>query len=93
MLRITVQNKNREGRILFLEGKVSKKWLEELQTEIEKSINDGKKLALDFSKVTYIDEEGANLINLPHYNKIEKRNCSLLIRTLLGHECREVKSE
>ena len=86
MLRITVHNKNKEGRILFLEGKVSKKWLEELQIEIEKSMNDGEKLALDFSKVTYIDEEGAQLINQPHYNKIEKRNCSLFIRTLLGHE-------
>ncbi len=39
------------------------------------------------------DEEGAKLINLPLYNKIEKKNCSLLIRTLLGHERREVKSE
>ncbi len=91
MLRITVENKNREGRILFLEGKVSKKWLKELQTEIEKGLNDGKKLALDFSKVTYIDEEGARLINQSHYNKIEKKNCSLFIRTLLGHESRGEK--
>ncbi|MFC2160506.1 hypothetical protein ACFLRX_02510 [Acidobacteriota bacterium] len=72
---------------------MSKKWLEELQAEIDRCINDGKKLALDFSKVTYIDEEGAQLINQPHYNIIEKRNCSLFIRTLLGHERREVKSE
>ena len=77
MLRITVQNKNRVNRVLMLEGKVSKQWLDELQSEIEKSINDGKKLALDFSRVTYIDEEGAMLINRPHYNNIEKRNCSL----------------
>ena len=91
MLRITVQNKNMDIRILLLEGKVSKQWLEELQTEIEKSINDGKKLALDFSKVTYIDEEGAQLINQLHYKNIEKRNCSLFIRTLLGHESRGKK--
>jgi len=88
MLRITVKNKNKDVRILLLEGKVSKQWLEELQTEIERSINDGEKLALDFSKVSYIDEEGARLINQPHYKKIEKRNCSLFIRTLLGHESR-----
>lgn len=91
MLRITVQNKKRNDRVLLLEGKVSKQWLEELQTEIERSLNDGKKLALDFSKVSYIDEEGALLINLPHYNKIEKRNCSLFIRTLLGFESRGEK--
>ncbi len=91
MLRITVQNKNRETRVLLLEGKVSKKWTGELKAEIERSINDGKKLALDFSKVTYIDDEGARLINQPHYKKIERRNCSLFIRTLLDHESRGEK--
>ncbi len=91
MLRITVKNENKENRILLLEGKVSKQWLEELQTEIERSINVGGKLALDFSKVSYIDEEGARLINLPRYQKIEKRNCSLFIRTLLGFESRGEK--
>lgn len=75
----------------MLEGKVSKQWLEELQSEIERSLNEGGKLALDFSKVSYIDEEGARLINLPHYNKIEKKNCSLFIRTLLGYESRGKK--
>lgn len=75
----------------MLEGKVSKQWLEELQSEIERSLNEGGKLALDFSKVSYIDEEGARLINLPHYNKIEKRNCSLFIRSLLGYESRGKK--
>ncbi|MCJ7581493.1 MAG: hypothetical protein MUP98_13285 [Candidatus Aminicenantes bacterium] len=91
MLRITVQNKNKNVRIFLLEGKVSKLWLEELQAEIEKSLNDRKKLALDFSKVTFIDEEGAQLINQLHYQNIEKRNCSLFIRTLLGHESRGEK--
>lgn len=75
----------------MLEGKVSKQWLEELQSEIERSLNERKKLALDFSKVSYIDEEGARLINLPQYNKIEKRNCSLFISTLLGHNSRGKK--
>ena len=91
MLRITVKNETRSLRVLLLEGKVSKQWLEELQSEIERSLNEGEKLALDFSKVSYIDEEGARLINLPHYNKIEKRNCSLFIRTLLGYESRGKK--
>lgn len=91
MLRITVKNETRSLRVLLLEGKVSKQWLEELQSEIERSLNEGGKLALDFSKVSYIDEEGARLINLPHYNKIEKKNCSLFIRTLLGYESRGKK--
>ncbi len=91
MLRITVKNNNMDVRILLLEGKVSKQWLEELRTEIERSIDDGKKLALDFSKVSFIDEEGARLINHPHYKKIERRNCSLFIRTLLGFESKGEK--
>ncbi len=91
MLRITVKNETRSLHVLLLEGKVSKQWLEELQSEIERSLNEGGKLALDFSKVSYIDEEGARLINLPQYNKIEKRNCSLFISTLLGHKSRGKK--
>lgn len=88
MLRITVENKNRDDRVLLLEGKVSKRWLIELQSEIERGLEEGKRLALDFAKVSYIDEEGARLINRPHYKKIEKRNCSLFIRTILGFESR-----
>ncbi len=91
MLRITVKNENRDLRVLLLEGKLSKLWLKELQSEIEKSLNEGEKLALDFSKVSYIDEESARLINLPLYKKIEKRNCSLFIRALLGNESRGKK--
>ncbi len=91
MLRITAKNEKMGLRVLLLEGKVSKLWLEELQSEIERSLNDGEKLALDFSKVSYIDEEGARLINLPNYNEIEKRNCSLFIRTLLNHESGDEK--
>ncbi|MGD2294623.1 MAG: hypothetical protein PVF22_02150 [Candidatus Aminicenantes bacterium] len=77
--------------MLLLEGKVSQQWLHELRSEIDKSLSEGKRLILDFSKVTYIDEEGAKLVSRPHYKNIEKRNCSLFIRTMLDVNTRGKK--
>ena len=42
-----------------------------------------KKVILDFSKVSYIDQEAAQMINQFPAQKVEKRNCSLFIRTML----------
>lgn len=83
MLRINDRPGDRGHRVLLLEGKVCRQWLDELRLEIEKTIGDGKKLVLDFSRVTFIDEEGARLINQSFSDRVEGINCSLFIRTLL----------
>jgi len=84
MLRITVKNPSKNKTVLFLEGKVCQEWVKELQAEIEKGIKEGKKVILDFSKVNYLDEKAVKMINRLPPKKIEKRNCSLFIRTMLG---------
>lgn len=91
MLRINDKPGDNDHRILLLEGKVCRQWLDELRLEIEKTISEGKKLSLDFSRVTFIDEDGARLINHFLSNSVERINCSLFIRTLLEVDTRGKK--
>ena len=91
MLRISETTNNQDHRVLLLEGKVCRQWLGELRTEIDRSMKSGESLVLDFSKVTFIDEEGARLINRLPEEKVEKKNCSLFIRTMLDAETRGEK--
>lgn len=88
MLRITEKNYSRNKTVLFLEGKIFQEWVQQLQAEVEKGIKKGKKIILDFSKVSYLDEEAAKRINRFPLQKVKKRNCSLFIRTMLGMEDR-----
>lgn len=91
MLRINNKPGDRDHCVLLLEGKVCRQWLDELRLEIEKTIGDGKTLVLDFSRVTFIDEDGARLINQFLSNSVERINCSLFIRTLLDMDTRGKK--
>lgn len=88
MLRITEKIYSKNKTVLFLEGKICQEWITELQTAIEEGIKKGKKIILDFSKVSYLDEEAVRRINLFPLQKVEKRNCSLFIRTMLGMDNR-----
>lgn len=84
MLRVTKRDASKSKTVLFLEGKISKEWIIELQTEIEKCIEEGKKIILDFSRVSFIDEEAVKMINQWPPQKVEMRNGSLFIRTMLS---------
>ncbi len=91
MLRITVKKEGKKARVLFLEGKVCHKWIEELSAEITRGMDKGEKIVLDFSKVGFIDEEAADMINRLPLQKVVKRNGSLFIRTMLKMENRGEK--
>ncbi|MFB0564286.1 MAG: STAS domain-containing protein [Candidatus Aminicenantaceae bacterium] len=84
MLRITSKKTSRKKTVIFLEGKICQEWVGELRSEIETGIKDGRKISLDFSRVSYIDEDGAKMIKRFPLQKVEKTNCSLFIRTILG---------
>jgi len=86
MLRITVKKEGRKARVLFLEGKMCQKWMAELNAEINRWLDKGEKIVLDFSKVGFIDEETAGMINRLPFQKVEKRNGSLFVRTMLKME-------
>jgi anti-anti-sigma regulatory factor len=91
VLRIYDKSGEGDNRVLLLEGKVCRQWLDELRLEIEKIIGEGKKLVLDFSRVTFIDEEGVRLINQFLSNSVGRINCSLFIRSLLELDTRGKK--
>lgn len=84
MLRIRAETQETDARILHLEGKIFRSWIRELQAEIEKGLKDSKKVVLDFAKVSFVDEEAARMIRRFPEHRVEKRNCSLFIRTVLN---------
>lgn len=84
MLRISTETKGAGTRILLLEGKIFRSWVLELEAEIERGLKESKKVVLDFSKVSFVDEEAARMIRRFPEDRVEKRNCSLFIRTVLN---------
>ncbi len=50
MLRITEKKEGKNTRVLRLEGKICQEWIKELEAEIIRGLDDGKKVVLDFSK-------------------------------------------
>lgn len=84
MLRISTETQGAAARILRLEGKIFRSWVLELQAEIERGLKESKKVVLDFSKVSFVDEEAARMIRRFPEDRVERRNCSLFIRTVLN---------
>ena len=83
MLRITSKNVGRET-LLLLEGKICRQWAGELSSQIHTALAEGGRIILDLDKVSYIDEEAVKMLNKIPRELMDKRNCSLYIRTLLG---------
>jgi len=83
MLRISIKKEKNKTIVLYLEGKICQQWIGELHTEITRSLEGGMKVCLDFSKVSYLDEEAAKMIEQFPPHRIEKRNGSLFIRSML----------
>lgn len=90
-MRITARRERKKTKVLYLEGKISREWVKELQTEISKGIDKGEKIILDFLKVRYLDEEAAKMLSQMPPEKVGKRNCSLLIQELLRTGRRGIK--
>ena len=83
MLRISVVHEEKGTKTFFLEGKICQSWTEELRAGIEEEIGQGKKVILDFSKVSFLDEEAASMLEHFKNQNVVMRNGSLFIRALL----------
>lgn len=91
MLRITAKEEGKAKRVLYLEGKICQEWRGELRAEISRGLKAGKKVVLDFSKVCFLDQEAADMINRFPHPKVQKRNGSLFIRTILKMKGQEAE--
>ncbi|UCE41979.1 MAG: anti-sigma factor antagonist [Candidatus Aminicenantes bacterium] len=86
MLRITEKKEGEKTKVLYLEGKLCRDYVKELQIEITKGIDTGEKLILDFAKVIFLDDAAARMIKSLKDSRLSLRNCSLFIRTALKIE-------
>lgn len=89
MLRITEKNEGEKTKVLYLEGKICQGYLMELRAEIDKGLDSGEKIILDFEKVIFMDDEAARLIGRMRDGRLSLRNCSLFIRTALKMDKKE----
>jgi hypothetical protein len=84
MLRISTKKEESKTKILFLEGKICQPWINELITEIQRGIDEGEKIVLDLSKVSFLAEDSAEIIRQLAVQRVEFKNGSLFIRSMLG---------
>jgi anti-anti-sigma regulatory factor len=86
MLRITEKKEGEKTKVLYLEGKLCRDYVKELQVEISKGMDTGEKVILDFAKVIFLDDEAARMLRELKQTRLSLRNCSLFIRTALKME-------
>ena len=84
MLRISTAAVRPEEVTLRLEGRLGSYWIRVLEGECHQWIGEGKRVVLDFSGVTSIDERGARFARSLQKHEIKIINPSLLIKDLLS---------
>ena len=84
MLRISRTQENGSGITLKLEGKISAEWAGLLQQECEVLIDQGKRVVLDFSGISYLDDQGVKIVRHLRAGKIRILNSSAFIDELLN---------
>ncbi|MFQ6037785.1 MAG: STAS domain-containing protein [Candidatus Aminicenantales bacterium] len=89
MLRITIKTEGEKTRVLYLEGKIIRDYLGELQTEIERGLRRKDNVVLDLARVSFLDEEGARMIRSFSEGALSLRNCSLYIQAALDAHGKE----
>jgi anti-anti-sigma regulatory factor len=62
MLRISWRETPEGGRILLAEGRISGRWIEELQGACDRAVAETGGLALDVAGVTFVDPDGARVL-------------------------------
>jgi len=89
MLRITEKKEGGKTKVLYLEGKICQDYVKELRVEIEKGVDAGERIILDFAKISFLDDDAARMIRQLKDTRLSLRNCSLFIRTALEMEEKE----
>lgn len=83
MLRITHASEGPSEITLKLEGRVVSDWVPLLRQECLRILNERKKVWLDFSGVTFVDDQGVKMLKGIAGERVRLMNCSPLIEELL----------
>lgn len=84
MVKITETVGDEKAVTLRLDGKLADTWVADLEKIcLHYRDEENKSVVLDFSGVTFIDDNGVSMLEKIKDDRIEIINCSLFIETLL----------
>ena len=87
VVRITrVDSPDAEGRILKVEGRIAGAWAQELSQTTGSELAECDALALDLSGVTFVDREGADVLQALRARGVAFVNATAFVASLLGGE-------
>ena len=89
MLRITKTPKNASTVELKLEGEIVSEWIPLLRQQCEASLREGRKIALDFSEVRFLDCRAVDMLTALDRERIRIIRCPQLIEDMMN-ECRRL---
>jgi anti-anti-sigma regulatory factor len=84
LLRISLVATHAEEARLILEGEISAEWVQVLEQQCFRLLEEKARVVLDFKSVTSIDREGTRMLkglSSPRFRFVE---CSPIIANLLG---------
>jgi anti-anti-sigma regulatory factor len=83
VLRIDEVRANSSTAKLKLEGRILGAWVSLLEEKILECLEKNKKVLLDFSELTFVDEHGVEMLRKMPTEKVEIKNCPQFIEELL----------
>jgi anti-anti-sigma regulatory factor len=85
MLKVTLLEEDERAVILKLEGRITGQWVHELERECERHLNKHRKLILDVSGITFVDDQGIKMLRTVVGDRVELIRCSLFLSGLLNN--------
>ena len=83
MVRITRKVAS-QGSTLMIEGKLQGQAVQVLRNECRTDLENGTRVTLDLSGVTYVDENGIRLLRRLAQDRVQITHCSALVAELFG---------
>jgi ABC-type transporter Mla MlaB component len=80
MLRIEVSEKRGEQVTVHLEGQMVGPWVDEVRRTCEPFLTNGHALALDFSRVSFVDRAGVALCRRLKQGRATLQHCSPFVK-------------
>lgn len=83
MLRMTTIQTDPQTATLLLEGRIVGSWVEELTRECEQKLSQTERIILDVSQVSFVDDNGVEVLKTLRQNRVYLTGCSLFLDELL----------